>query len=837
MTISVVGQESTTTIPLIKALKKIEKSYDVKFSYNRRDLKSIEVTSIPETKNIAEALNHLSAEAGLKFTQIKERYIAVQLQEQQLITVCGILIETESSVPIYEAEITVNNVTIMSDSGGNFRVTEIGENENLSVYVNGFLVRTISARELKSTGQCPFIYISQAYTYLPEVILDNYITKGISKNISGATVIQNENFDILPSLIEPDVLQIAQALPGIDSADETAANLNVRGGTSDEFLILWDDIRMYQSGHFFGLISAFNPNLTKHVTIYKNGTAARYGEGVSGVIAMESSSDTPEQFQGGLGINLTSANAYAEIPATENFLITVSGRTSINTGIGNPVYNEFFSKVFQNTVVTNLQNNTIEGERSTDEQFNFFDVSVKALWKISLKDEVSYHFLGIDNKLQFSERIISQNVGSLVASELEQQNGTHGINYKRSWNRNFSTKFLASTSKYLRSEFSNDVDLNLLQSNRNEVDETSIKIDLRYAPTDEFQVFGGYQYTDTEITDSRVNTTNTALLKTSNTLYANALFASTSFKLFEGKTNITSGLRFTQYPKLSQSFFEPRLHISQKINPALRLHISGELKHQSVYQSVNLRNNLLGVETKDWLLADQTLNPILQSKQVGIGGNFRRKNWTLTSEIYSKEVTGIQTKNLGFRNQLQDANFTGRYNVTGAEISINKRTKQWNVWLSYAHQDNSYTFDNFNPSSFRNNIESRHTTTLAASFDYKDFSFSLGNTLKSGLPYTTPIAEEPIITTLEGTTINFNAPNNARLPSYFRSDFSASYAVDLDETFSGKVNIAFLNIFNRNNALDRYYVLDIDDTGAPTLRRVDQFSLGFTPNISLQLLF
>jgi len=94
---------------------------------------------------------------------------------------------------------------------------------------------------------------------LEEVVITNYLTSGISKNIDNTITIKPEKFGILPGLIEPDVLQTIQALPGILSADETVSNINVRGGTHDQNLILWNGIKMYQSGHFFGLISAFNP--------------------------------------------------------------------------------------------------------------------------------------------------------------------------------------------------------------------------------------------------------------------------------------------------------------------------------------------------------------------------------------------------------------------------------------------------------------------------------------------------------------------------------------------------------------------------------------------------
>lgn len=810
----------------------------MKFSYIRRDLKNIEVPKLSDSLSLQQTLTQLSTSGNLQFTQIDARYIAVQVKQFNKISVCGILIDTESSFPIKNAEIVTRTNTTTTDSGGNFTIENTAENEIVSIFIHGFLARTMNVQELAVKNKCPFIYVSQTFTYLPEVVLTDFITKGISRNVQGATTISNKNFDILPSLIEPDVLQIAQALPGIDSADETAANLNVRGGTSDEFLILWDDIRMYQTGHFFGLISAFNPNLTKNVTIYKNGTSARYGEGVSGVIALESNNSIPEDFQGGLGINLTSVNGYGEIPISENLVLTISGRTSINTEIGNPVYNQFFSRVFQNTVVTNLQNNETDGVRSTDEAFNFFDVSVKALWKITPQDEVSYHFLAIDNKLQFTERFIAAADSSVLESELEQQNTTNGFSWKRNWAAKIPliSKVLLYQSNYSRSEFTNNVDLALLASNQNKVTEKGLKADVSYKVNEQLTLTGGYQYTDTEIVDAETNSNTPTIDMEENSLFSNAFFAGSILSFFNGNTTLSSGVRFTNYTRLSENFIEPRFHIDQKLNNQWRTTLSGELKHQAVYQTLNISDNLLGVETRDWLLADGENNTFLQSKQLGVGVNYSEDNWIVATEFFLKNVAGINTANLGFRNQLQDTNIQGEYTVTGAEVSLNKKIQNANMWLSYTYQDNTYTFATLQPQTFRNNLDSNHSLTLAGSYHFKKFSFSLGNTFKSGLPYTSPVAGNSIVMVNGAAAINFNAPNNETLPSYFRSDFSASYDVKIDETFRGKINLAVLNLFNRQNSLQKYYILE-DIEGVPTIRRVDEFSLGLTPNISFQLLF
>lgn len=836
-TITAFSQESNT--PILTVLKKIEKEFDVKFSYNRRDLKHIKISETQLQPPLQNVLATISARGDITFTQITDRYIAVRLNSVETISICGILIETESSSPIPDAEIKSNSHSTVSDRGGNFAIENIAVNETLSIFVNGFLTRSISVADLQIANTCPFIYVSQAYTYLPEVVLHNFITKGISKNVEGATVISNRNFDILPSLIEPDVLQIAQALPGIESADETAANLNVRGGTSDEFLILWDNIRMYQTGHFFGLISAFNPNLTKNVTIYKNGTAARYGEGVSGVIAMESNNEIPERIEGAIGVNMTSINGYAEIPASERFLIAVSGRASLNTGIGNPVYNEFFSKVFQNTVITNFQNNSTEGIRSTDEQFNFFDVSVKALWNITDRDELSYQLLTINNTLKFTELFVAESNSSSFESELEQQNTSNGVSWQRYWGeaKKMRSKISAFGSTYTRNEFTNNVDIDVLSSNQNSITEKGIKTELEYSASPTSIFGGGFQYIDTEITDAATSTENSTIATITNNLYANSFYLYTTLNMFDDKTTVTAGSRYTSYPSIDENFLEPRFHIDQKLTSTLRAQLSGELKHQSVYQTVNLKDNLLGVETRDWLLADGGDNPFLKSRQLGAGLNYQKKNWTISFDGFLKKVTGVNTQNVGFRNQLQDTRFIGSYRVKGIEFTLNKRAENFTIWLSYTYQKNKYIFPEFIPNTFRNQLDNTHSATIAGSYTYRNFNFSLGNTFKSGLPYTQPVSGSEIITTGDEKIINFEQPNAETLPSYFRSDFSASYETQLDETFSGKINIAFLNILNRKNALSRYYILEEDETGFPSLRQIDQFSLGFTPNISLQLLF
>jgi len=223
--------------------------------------------------------------------------------------------------------------------------------------------------------------------------------------------------------------------------------------------------------------------------------------------------------------------------------------------------------------------------------------------------------------------------------------------------------------------------------------------------------------------------------------------------------------------------------------------------------------------------------------QIALGTTYKKRSWTLSGSVYYKMVDDISSRTQGFRNQFMDIATIGSYEARGVELSVNKRAKNLNTWLSYSYALSDYTFPELQPSTFPNNFVVTHSLNLAATYAYNAFLFSLGSNFKTGNPYTSVVEGNEMVLIDGVEMINFNSPNDDRLEAYFRTDFSASYSLKLDETFRGKINLALLNIFNRKNALDTYYRLQTDSNGESVVNRIEQFSLGFTPNISLQLLF
>ena len=98
-------------------------------------------------------------------------------------------------------------------------------------------------------------------------VINNFLTKGIHKNTDGSYALNLNKLELLPGLIEPDVLESIQQFPNIISTDETSSNMNVRGGEFYQNSIIWDDINIYLTGHFFGMISAFNPYVSDKINL------------------------------------------------------------------------------------------------------------------------------------------------------------------------------------------------------------------------------------------------------------------------------------------------------------------------------------------------------------------------------------------------------------------------------------------------------------------------------------------------------------------------------------------------------------------------------------------
>ncbi|MGB1232281.1 MAG: TonB-dependent receptor domain-containing protein [Winogradskyella sp.] len=664
---------------------------------------------------------------------------------------------------------------------------------------------------------------------LDEVVINNYLAKGISKTINGAISIKTKAFDMLPGVIEPDVLQIVERLPGIVSVNERISNLNIRGGTNDQNLIVYDGIRLYQSGHFFGLISAFNPYLTEDITVSKNGTSAKFGDGVSSIISIKNSDSINGQLKAGFGVNLLSIDGFAKIPLSKKTALQLSARRSITDVFSSPTYNTYFDRIFRDSEFnTSTTSNTLKSE---EERFFFYDLNAKFLYDINKTTKLRFNVVTLFNTLNYNQTFTDSNTTLQTRkSTLNQTSFGTSISYSKYWKNGINTTLKTYFSSYNLDAENTNVTSSQKLIQKNDVADYGIRLEAQKSVSKHIKLTAGYQLNEVAVSNFEdvINPTFTSLSK--KIIRTHALFGETKWTSNSKKTYIKFGLRGNYFEKFARFLVEPRLSVNQKISNYFRLEILGELKSQSLTQIIDLQQNFFGIEKRRWQLADTNSVPIITSQQVSVGLNYNKNGWLMVAEGYYKKVNAISAQSQGFQNQYQFANAIGAYNIKGFDILLNKRFTNISTWLSYSYSKNNYLFSALNNGkSFPNSVDLKHVINTSLTYNFNGLKIGLGINWHSGKPYTLPLETQNNNT----NTIDYQSPNAERLNAYFRTDISATYNFKLSKKVNGEFGVSIWNLFNKTNIINRYYTLNTDDT----IIKIDNPSLKFTPNFSFRVHF
>ncbi len=727
-------------------------------------------------------------------------------------------------VPLESVTVVSENNHTITDQYGYFKLEVYSDFEKIDFRYLGYESQTLYSSDFDKEN-CVNIYLKDQIETLSEIVLTNYITTGIDKVADGSFNINFSNFGILPGLIEADVFQTIQALPGIQSVDETVSNISIRGGTNDQNLILWDGIKMYQSGHFFGLISVFNPSITTDVMVIKNGTNVDYSDGVSGTIAMKTDSEINETFSGSMATNFIDADAFVDIPLGDQSSIQLSVRGSINGFVETPTYKKYAKRILQDS---EIEANTGTNKES-DIEFNFFDTSLRWLFDITEKDHIRVNLFAVNNNLIVNESAIVDGEVTTKESGLEQNSYAGGIFYKRNWNDYFTTSLQLYETDYILNGINSDIENQQVLEQENKVSETSIKLNAWYKYNGQFSFLNGYQVTETAISNYLDTDAPPYFQLIREVVREHAAYTQVNYKSPSKNTILKAGIRYNFIEQFQKHIIEPRFSLNQKLVDFLTLEVLGEFKHQNSSQIINFQNDFLGIEKRRWQLTEDNNIPIARSKQLSLGLNFNYSNWLVSTDAYYKKVNGISSLSQGFLNQYIYEIANGSYTVKGIDFLVRKKMQNFNTWLSYSYALNNYEFKSFPENEFLNNIDITHAFNFGVSYTKNKFKISTGFNSHTGKPTTNPIPNNEV----SDGQINYQAANSDRIKNYLRVDASATYKFKLSEKVKARAGISVWNGLNNTNIINNYYTLDNDDN----LSKVSNKALELTPNFSFRVFF
>ncbi|MEH6537238.1 MAG: TonB-dependent receptor plug domain-containing protein [Psychroserpens sp.] len=820
--LSLSAQAQQEKVPLTEVLEHLENQHPTyRFNYLLNTIDGILIAYPPKNSSFQSAIAFLEKHTNFKFSILNN---FVSITEKDGLFLCGYIKEIASNKPIISATIQGTNSSVISNDNGYFQLEVANENETI-------IIRHLGHKQLERVyhffkqEECADIYLVEEVQELQQVILSNFLTKGIKKLNDGSFLINSSEFGILPGLIEADVLQTVQALPGIQSVDETVSNINIRGGNNDENLLLWDGIKMYQSGHFFGLISIFNPKMTNKVSLIKNGTSVHYSDGVSGTINMQTSDQINSDFKASIGINFLNLDAFADVPIGKKSSLQISARKGLSDFYKTPTYDSFFNRIQQDS---ELETNT-ENVANSNIAFDFYDTGLRWLYQIDDKNQIRLNFLMANNELLFNENATLNGANESRESSLIQNSFGGGLFYKRIWNDKFQSSLQVYETDYKLKAINANVLENQRALQENRVSESGVKLNTVYKVNDGLSVLNGYQFTETKVTNFDDVDNPVFSLFIGEVLREHSLFSQANLLSKDKSRNLIAGIRMNYIPRLEKAILEPRLVFNQKISEHFNIEILGEFKHQITSQVINLQNDFLGVEERRWQLSNKTNIPVIESKQISFGLQYNSNGLLINGEGYFKKVDGITSQSQGFQNQYLLARVNGSYNVLGFDFLIRKQFQRLNTWLSYSYMDNTYDFKMLQNEEFPNNFDITSAITLGTSYTLKDFKISGGFNWHSGKPTTNPVSGNEA----DSGEIIYEPANSSRLEDYSRIDISSNYQFYLSKNIKANVGASVWNLLNRKNNLNTYYRLDNSDS----IEKVTQSSLGITPNFSFRVSF
>ena len=112
----------------------------------------------------------------------------------------------------------------------------------------------------------------------------------------------------VPAIGEPDVLRTVQLLPGVNARNDFSSGYNVRGGESDQNLILLDGHPIYNPFHLGGLFSTFLEETVGEIELLTGGFGARHGGRLSSVLDVRSAEPARTGLHGSVGLSMLASS-------------------------------------------------------------------------------------------------------------------------------------------------------------------------------------------------------------------------------------------------------------------------------------------------------------------------------------------------------------------------------------------------------------------------------------------------------------------------------------------------------------------------------------------------
>jgi hypothetical protein len=616
---------------------------------------------------------------------------------------------------------------------------------------------------------------------------------------------------------EADILRVVLTLPGVKSVGEASTGLNVRGGAADQNLILFNDATIYNPSHFFGLFSAFNPELVKDVELYKSSIPAKFGGRLSSVIDINSRDGNKKKLSGTAGIGLLTSRFNLEGPLVKNKSSFILGvRTTYAKWLLNILPDQYKnSRASFNDV--NLNVNHQLGEKSTlyltaymsNDRFNLnsdtfytygnrnislklkqvFNNKLNALftagydrYQYSIESDhnpVNAYKLGFD----INQSYLKAHFNYYLSSKHKVEFGLNSIFYKL---HPGSYQPVGKSSLVLPDTVATEQAL-----------ESALYISDRYNITSAFSIDGGIRYSIFNyLGPKNIHTYAAGIPRTEENMLGSVHYSNGDFiKTYSGP--------------------EYRLSMRYAFSDSFSIKAGYNTQRQYIHSISNITSM---APTDIWKLSDPNIKPQSGDQfSLGLFKNLKDNTIEASVEVYYKRIKDYLDYKSGAKlimnNHLETDVMNTRGKAYGLELMIKKSTGKLNGWLSYTWSRTLLQMDDPIAGEVINggryypaNYDKPHDFTFIGNYRVNHrFSISVNTTYSTGRPITLPIGSFYY----GGSQRTLYADRNAyRIPDYFRTDFSMNIDGNhkVHQLTHNSWTIGVYNLTGRKNPYSVYFI-------------------------------
>jgi hypothetical protein len=662
--------------------------------------------------------------------------------------------------------------------------------------------------------------------------LDEVVIKGdkedenVKSSSMGVVKMNVKEIKKIPVLFgEQDVLKTLSLMPGISSSGEGKGGFYVRGGNTDQNLILLDEAPIYNASHLMGFFSVFNSDALKDVKLYKEGIPAKFGGRLSSVVNVHTNNGNSKRFSVSGGLGLISSRLTIEGPIIKDKLsFMVSGRRT---------YADLFLKMTKK----DFRDNTLY----------FYDLNGKVNYDVGKRDKIFLSaYYGRD---KLGTDVFGFSWGNTTAT--------------LRWNHIMNSKLFSNTS--------------LIYSNYNyqiKVEEQNVKIQLNSGISDfnvkqDFSWFFNadntikfgfniiyHKFLPGERLTEGVSSVPDIILQKEQGVES-ALYMSNTQKI-GSLLSLEYGFRLSMYNALGpgsvykydenggiidETTFgkgeliktyvepEPRLALTYVLNETSSIKVS----YQRMAQNVHLLSSSTSESPTDiWIPSSSIIKPEI-GNQVSLGyfKNFKNNTFETYVEVYYKTMSNQIDYKDGANILLNphiEADLTfGKGKSYGVEFFVKKRLGRFTGWVGYTLSKTVKQFDIINDGKWYSSRQDR-TNDFSVVLMYelnKRIDFAATGVYYTGDAVTMPSGRYVINNNIVPL---YTERNGYRMPNYYRIDLSMNLKNKKVHKLNSFWNFSIYNVTARKNAYSIYFQENIDNPGE--LQAIKLYLFSIVPSVT-----